>query len=88
MYTCFAICSLFWFFLLVCALFIDSPSGGFSDWRIGLLSALFLVLTPRFFAESFYNSKDIVFMAVFAVGMNTTISFVLHRALTRPLYTH
>ena len=49
----------------------------FSDWRIGLLSALFLVLTPRLFAESFYNSKDIVFMAVFAVAMNTTISFVL-----------
>lgn len=49
----------------------------FSDWRIGLLSALFLVLTPRFFAESFYNSKDIVFMAVFAVAMNTMISFVL-----------
>jgi len=49
----------------------------FSDWRIGLLSALFLVLTPRFFAESFYNSKDIVFMAVFAAAMNTTISFVL-----------
>ncbi|HYY29545.1 MAG TPA: hypothetical protein VE860_16490, partial [Chthoniobacterales bacterium] len=49
----------------------------FLDWRIGLLSALFLVVTPRFFAESFYNSKDIVFMAVFAVAMNTTISFVL-----------
>ena len=49
----------------------------FSDWKIGLLSALFLVLTPRFFAESFYNSKDIVFMVVFAAAMNTTISFVL-----------
>jgi Dolichyl-phosphate-mannose-protein mannosyltransferase len=49
----------------------------FLDWRTGLLSALFLVLTPRFFAESFYNSKDIVFMAVFAAAMNTTISFVL-----------
>jgi hypothetical protein len=49
----------------------------FLDWRIGLLSTFFLVLTPRFFAESFYNSKDIVFMAVFAAAMNTTISFVL-----------
>ncbi|HTD15351.1 MAG TPA: hypothetical protein VK673_09240 [Chthoniobacterales bacterium] len=49
----------------------------FLDWRIGLLSALFLVLTPRLFAESFYNSKDIVFMAVFAVAMNTAIAFVL-----------
>jgi Protein of unknown function (DUF3108) len=49
----------------------------FSDWRIGLLSALFLVLSPRFFAESFYNSKDIVFTAAFAVAMNTMISFVI-----------
>jgi hypothetical protein len=50
----------------------------FSDWRIGLLAALFLILTPRLFAESFYNSKDVVFMAVFAIAMNTTIKFVLH----------
>jgi hypothetical protein len=49
----------------------------FSDWRIGLLAALFLVLTPRLFAESFYNSKDVVFMAIFAMAMNTTIAFVL-----------
>jgi dolichyl-phosphate-mannose-protein mannosyltransferase len=49
----------------------------FSDWRIGLLSALFLVLTPRLFADGFYNSKDTVFMAVFAAAMNTAISFVL-----------
>src|SRR5262249_31249163 len=49
----------------------------FSDWRIGLLAALFLVLTPRLFAESFYNSKDIVFMALFAIAMNTMIVFVL-----------
>jgi hypothetical protein len=53
----------------------------FSDWRIGLLAALFLVLTPRLFAESFYNSKDVVFMAVFANAMNTTIKFVLHPSL-------
>jgi hypothetical protein len=49
----------------------------FLDWRTGLLSAVFLVLTPRLFAESFYNSKDLVFMAAFAVAMNTTIAFVL-----------
>ena len=49
----------------------------FSDWRIGLLAALFLVLTPRLFAESFYNSKDVVFMAFYAIAMNTTIAFVL-----------
>ena len=49
----------------------------FSDWRIGLLAALFLVLSPRLFAELFYNSKDVVFMAFFAIAMSTTIAFVL-----------
>jgi len=57
----------------------------FSDWRIGLLAALFLVLTPRLFAESFYNSKDVVFMAVFAIAMNTTIAFVLKPSLKTAL---
>jgi Dolichyl-phosphate-mannose-protein mannosyltransferase len=60
-------------------------SRRFSDWRIGLLSALFLVLTPRMFAESFYNSKDIVFVAVFAAAMNTTISFVLRPGIKTAL---
>jgi len=64
------------FFAGVCAVY-RLALRRFLDWRIGLLSGLFLVLTPRLFAESFYNSKDIVFMAVFAVAMNTTISFVL-----------
>jgi hypothetical protein len=49
----------------------------FSDWRLGLLAVLFLVLSPRLFAESFFNSKDAVFMAAFAIGMTTAVSFVL-----------
>lgn len=49
----------------------------FRDWRIGLLTALWLVLSPRLFAESFYNDKDAVFMAMFAIAMNTGIRFLL-----------
>ena len=49
----------------------------FLDWRLGLLAAFFLVLSPRFFAESFYNNKDIVFMAFFAIAMNANIAFIL-----------
>ena len=44
---------------------------------MGLLAALFFLLTPRLFAEGFYNSKDIVFLAAFAIAMNTGISFIL-----------
>ncbi len=49
----------------------------FADRRIGLLAVAFLVLSPRLFAESFYNSKDTVLMAAFAIALNTTIAFVL-----------
>jgi len=49
----------------------------FSDWRIGLIAATFLILSPRIFADAFYNSKDLVFLSVFAIAMNTTISFVI-----------
>ena len=58
----------------------------FGDWRIGMLAALFMVLSPRIFAESFYNSKDIVFMALFAVSMNTAINFILHPNLKNAFF--
>ena len=58
-------------------------SRRFLDWRIGLLAALFFVVSPRLFADSFYNSKDAAFMAVFAIATATTVSFVLRpRMLT------
>jgi hypothetical protein len=49
----------------------------FRDWRLGLLAALWLLLSPRLFAESFYNDKDAVFMALFAIAMNTGVRFLL-----------
>lgn len=51
----------------------------FRDWRWGLLGAILLVLSPRFFAEAFYNGKDIVYMAFFTVAVYT-----LCRLLERP----
>ena len=63
----------------------------FGDWRPALLAAVLLVFSPRLFAESFYNSKDIVFMAAVAIGLNTAIGFVLApgpgRALLHALAT-
>lgn len=63
----------------------------FADRRIALLAVLFIVLTPRLFAESFYNSKDTVFMAAFAIALNTAIAFVLRplpwRAVVHALAT-
>jgi hypothetical protein len=47
----------------------------FRDWRLGLLAAAMLVLSPRIFADAFYNSKDLVFMAVFLIALTTMFTF-------------
>lgn len=45
----------------------------------GLLCVSLLVFSPRFFAESFFNCKDIVFMASFATAMATMFMMIRHR---------
>ena len=49
----------------------------FDDWKFGLLAAVMFVLSPRMFAESFYNGKDIVLMAWCAIALNTGTAFLL-----------
>ena len=46
------------------------------SWRAGLLGALLLVLSPRQFADFFYNAKDAVFLATFLVATATAVAFV------------
>jgi hypothetical protein len=55
-----------------------------NEW-LGLLTASLLVLSPRMFAESFYNSKDLVFLALFTVGMYTLVRLVERPTLGRCL---
>jgi hypothetical protein len=49
------------------------------SWRWGLVGAGLLVLSPRLFAEAFYNYKDVVFLSLFALAMLTLV-----RLLRRP----
>ena len=48
----------------------------FLDWKTALLGPLFLFLSPRIFANSFYNSIDISFLAVFIIAVFTLINFL------------
>lgn len=48
----------------------------FNDWRIGILGSIFLVLSPRIFAQSFYNNKDIVFMSLFIIALYSCVKFI------------
>jgi hypothetical protein len=49
----------------------------FGSRALGLLAVAFLVLSPRQFAESFYNSKDMVFMAAFTVALYSMVALTL-----------
>jgi len=49
------------------------------DYRAGLLAAAMLVLSPRMFAESFYNSKDVVFLTAIAIS-----TYTMTRLLSAP----
>jgi hypothetical protein len=48
----------------------------FKDWKIGLLGALFLIISPRIFAHSFYNPKDIPFLSVYIISIYTLLLFL------------
>lgn len=50
----------------------------YGDYRWGLLAAFLIVLSPRIFAESFYNTKDIVFMSSMAVALLTLTALLTH----------
>jgi hypothetical protein len=41
----------------------------FKSWKIALTGCIFLVLSPRIFADSFYNSKDPIFLVLFIISM-------------------
>ena len=67
----------------------------FGSRKIALLGSLFLVLSPRIFAHSFYNPKDIPFMVFFLISMYTLMRYldrktlmwiVAHAAVTAVLF--
>ena len=65
-----------WFFYLLC-------KRRFGSWKIGLLGCLFLVTSPRIFAHSFYNSKDIAFLSLFIISTYTLLRYLDKKTLQR-----
>jgi hypothetical protein len=51
------------------------------SWRLGLLGAVFLLLSPRHFADSFYNFKDSIFLACFLIATATAVVFIRRPSL-------
>jgi hypothetical protein len=66
----------FLLFFLGVIFFYHLIQDRFKNWKISLLGCLFLILSPRIFAHSFYNSKDIPFLAMFIVSIYTLIKYI------------
>jgi hypothetical protein len=50
----------------------------FGDYRLALLGCLFLVVTPRLFADAFNNPKDLPFLSAFLIGL-ASLGYLLDR---------
>lgn len=55
----------------------------FDDWRIGLLGCVFFLLSPRIFADAFYNPKDLPFLSVFIISIYTLIKYLERKTWRR-----
>ncbi|VVB76515.1 Uncharacterised protein [Candidatus Tiddalikarchaeum anstoanum] len=58
-----------YFFYLLCRKY-------FKNWKISLLAVLILILSPRIFADAFYNSKDSVFLSFFIISVYSMFRFL------------
>jgi len=56
--------------------FYKISKGRFESRSLGLFGALMLILSPRIFGHAFYNTKDIVCMAMFIIAVFTLIQFL------------
>jgi len=67
------------FFFLICKSYFRSN-------LLGFLGTICLILSPRIFAHSFYNSKDLVFLSFFIISIFTLISFLKEKNYSRLIY--
>jgi hypothetical protein len=63
----------------------------YKNYWIAFLGSVFLVLSPRIFADSFYNTKDLAFLSMVIISLFTSIVFLEKKnyksALTNALVT-
>ena len=68
------------FFFISCIYFYLTLRLFFSK-KISLIGVLIFILHPRIFAQSFYNSKDIIFLVFFFISNFFLISFFIKKNL-------
>ena len=70
-------------FFIAVYFFYQLARNRFGNVSWGLLGALLLILSPRFFGDSFFNNKDIVFAALYLIGTYTLVQFLNYPTLVK-----
>jgi len=66
----------FFIFFVSVFLFFQLIKKRYNSWSLACVGTMFLLISPRIFANSFFNNKDIVFMSLFIIGLYTAINFL------------
>jgi len=71
----------FLFFYFSVVIFYFLIKNIYENRTVAIITTIILIITPRFFAESFYNPKDIVFFSACIIGMFFYIKFLKEKSL-------
>ena len=66
----------FLFFFISLIFFFIIINKRFNNYFLSILGVLFLFISPRIFAESFYNSKDILFLSFSIINIYFALKFI------------
>ena len=66
----------YFIFLLSAFLFYKILFQRLKDWRLSLIGTSFLILSPRILSNSFFNSKDILFLSLFIIAIYFSYNFI------------
>ena len=76
----------FLFFFTACYLFYLILAKRFENRVYAYLGVFFLFFSPRFFAESFYNNKDIIFLSVTIIFLFFSIKFFENKSYSNSFF--
>jgi len=71
----------FFIFFLSSYFFFKLIENRFKNRILSIIGTLFYILSPRIFAESFYNSKDILFLSTFVISTYQFFLFLRNQNL-------
>ena len=66
----------FLLFFISCIYFFKFLNKNFNNKYLSIIGVIFLIFSPRIFGNSFYNSKDIVFLSLFIISFYYSVNLL------------